>query len=287
MKFRTVALALLMAGMTMTACSADGDTGSTGTDGSLARVQEAGKLVVCSSNDVPYFYRDPETNELAGTDYDMVKAIAAEMGITEIEMFEVPISGIIPALAAERCDLISDNIAITAKRSEEISFSSPMYKAGQALVVPEGNPADVTSQEDFGGHSIGSYLGTIQLDYLLAMQDEDSSIEVKEYKAIPEILADLKAGRLDAGVFDDMVASYTLKTNSSLPIEIIDYELPVGDYAVGAGFRKEDEALRNEFSDVNRQLMFDGTIAEIFEEWGLVPIDRYAAFPMCCVVEES
>lgn len=290
MKIKVVLVAIA-ATTALSACSIGADNAdgadSAATDGSLARVQEAGKLVVCSSNDVPYFYRDPETNELAGTDYDMVKAIAEKLDIDEIEMFEVPISGIIPALNAKRCDVISDNIAITAKRSEEIAFSSPMYKAGQALVVPKGNPAGITTQEDFPGNSVGSYLGTVQLDYLLALQEEDPSIDVKEYKAIPEILADLKAGRLGAGVFDDMVAGYTLKTNASLPIEIINYKLPVGDYAVGAGFRIEDRTLRNAFSDAHTELMLDGSVAEVFEKWGLTPIDRYAAFPGCCFAPES
>jgi polar amino acid transport system substrate-binding protein len=285
MKIRTV-FAVLVAGAALAACSGANDN-TEKADGSLARVQKAGKLVVCSSNDVPYFYRDPKNTKLTGTDYDMVREIAAKLNISKIEMFEVPISGIIPALKAKRCDLISDNIAITAKRSEEIAFSGPMYKAGQALVVPKGNPGKVNTQADFAGNSVGSYLGTIQLDYLLALQKKDSSIDVKQYKAIPEILADLKAGRLDAGVFDDMVASYTLKTNASLPIEIINYKLPVGDYAVGAGFRKEDQSLRNAFSDANRDLMFDGSVAKIFKKWGLEPIDRYAAFPNCCVAAEN
>jgi polar amino acid transport system substrate-binding protein len=251
-------------------------------DDSLTRLQGAKKVVVCTSNDVPYSYKNPSTGKVEGTDIEMVRAIFEPLGVTEIELFEVPISGIISALNTKRCDMISDNIAITVKRSEQIAFSAPMYRAGQALVVPKGNPAGIRSEHDFAHHSIGSYLGTIQLDWLSQMAKGDASITVKAYKNIPEILADLRAGRLDAGAFDDMVAADALKNDRTLPIEILDYKMPIGDYAVGAGFRKEDIALRQAFDEENRQLQLTGRLQQILQKWGLTPAERYFPFPNCC-----
>ena len=277
-------IALVLAALAgLTACGSGGGSPAAGaSDGSLARVKKAGHLTVCSSNDVPYFYRDPKTKQLAGTDYDMVKTIGDRLGIHKIQMYEVPISGIIPALTAKRCDLISDNIAITIKRSKQVDFSAPMYRAGQALVVPKGNPAGIHTQADFHGHTVGSYLGTIQLDYLKGLAKKDKTIKVKEYKNIPEIIADLRAGRLDAGAFDDMVAAYTLKTNPSLPIELVNYKLPIGDYAVGAAFRKSDGTFRHAFDDADRQIMQTGGLTTTLTKWGLTPADRFEPFPNCC-----
>jgi polar amino acid transport system substrate-binding protein len=255
---------------------------ATAADDSLARMQAAGKAVICSSNDLPYSYRNPSTGKIEGTDIDMVRAIFEPLGVKELELFEVPISGIISALNTSRCDLISDNIAITVKRSEQIAFSAPMYKAGQALVVPKGNPAGIASEKDFAGHTVGSYLGTIQLDWLTALAAKDPTITVKAYKNIPEILAELRAGRLDAAAFDDMVAADALKTDPSLPIEILGYKMPIGEYAVGAGFRKEDIALRQAFDEQNRQLQLSGKLRGILQLWGLTPVERYFPFPNCC-----
>src|SRR5471032_244794 len=210
--------------------------------GTLARVQQSKKVVICTSNDLPYAYRDPKNQQITGTDIDMDREILGKMGIISIDIFEVPISGIISALNTSRCDMISDNIAITLKRSEQVSFSTPMYRAGQALVVPKGNPANIRTERDFHSHTVGSYLGTIQLDWLNGLAQKDPSIQVKTYKNIPEILAELRAGRLDAGAFDDMVAADALRTDPSLPIQILDYKMPIGDYAVGAAFRKDDVA---------------------------------------------
>jgi ABC-type amino acid transport substrate-binding protein len=251
-------------------------------DDSLKRVQSAKKLVICSSNDLPYSYRNPTTGAVEGTDIDMVRAIAAPLGITTIELHEVPISGIISALNTKRCDMISDNIAITVKRSEQVAFSAPMYKAGQALVVPKGNPGKIKSEADFSGRAVGSYLGTIQLDWLNSLAAKDPKITVKSYKNIPLILAELRAGRLDAAAFDDMVASDALKTDPSLPIEILDYKMPIGDYAVGAAFRKEDVALRQAFDEQNRKIQLSGKLREILSKWNLTPVERYLPFANCC-----
>jgi len=252
-------------------------------DDSLARLQKAGKVVICSSNDLPYSYRNPKTGAIEGTDIDMVRVIFEPLDIKDIELYEVPISGIISALNTQRCDMISDNIAITVKRSAQIAFSAPMYKAGQALVVPKGNPAGISSEKDFPGHTVGSYLGTIQLDWLNALAAKDPTITVKPYKNIPEILAELRAGRLDAAAFDDMVAADALKTDPSLPIEILPYKMPIGDYAVGAGFRKEDVALRQAFDEQNRQIQLTGKLRGTLENWGLTPVERYFPFPNCCL----
>jgi polar amino acid transport system substrate-binding protein len=276
-----VAAALIMV-LLVAGCGGDEGSGGAKLDGSLKRVQDANKLIVCSSNDVPYAYRDPKSKDLKGTDIDMLRVIAKELKVDDLELYEVPIDGILSAVNTRRCDIISDNIAITAERAEQIAFSEPMYKAGQALVVPEGNPANVQGVEDFSGHKVGSYLGTIQLQYLEDLAKKDDSIEVKSFKNIPEILAELRAGRLDAAVFDDMVASYSKKTNPSLPIEVLNYKVPIGDYTVGAGFRKEDRALRYAFNDANRKMQLSGELDRILEDWGLNPVERYQPFPNCC-----
>ncbi|TIM09403.1 MAG: amino acid ABC transporter substrate-binding protein [Mesorhizobium sp.] len=264
------------------AAAAFASSAASAADESLSRIQAAKKVVVCSSNDVPYAYKNPTSGKVEGTDIDMVRAIFEPLGVPEIELYEVPISGIISALNTSRCDLISDNIAITVKRSEQIAFSAPMYRAGQALVVPRGNPAKIKSEADFPGHTVGSYLGTIQLDWLNKMAAADSSVTVKAYKNIPQILAELRAGRLDAAAFDDMVAADALKNDPTLPVEILNYKIPIGDYAVGAGFRKDDIALRQAFDEQNRQLQLSGGLRKVLEKWVLLPVERYFPFPNCC-----
>ncbi len=98
--------------------SGGGAAGAVDAD-SLARVRPVGDLVVSSSNEVPYVYRDPKTSQVAGTHYDIDRAIADRLGVKAIELYEVPIAGIIAALNAKRCDMISVNLAKRARHYPE------------------------------------------------------------------------------------------------------------------------------------------------------------------------
>ena len=51
--------------------------------------------------------------------------------------------------------------------------------------------------------------------------------------------------------------------------------MPIGHYAVGAAFRKEDKDLRHAFDDASRQLMLDSTLERILGDWGMTPTERY------------
>ncbi len=277
-------IALVLAALAgLTACGSGGGSPAAGaSDGSLARVKKAGHLTVCSSNDVPYFYRDPKTKQLAGTDYDMVKTIGDRLGIHKIQMYEVPISGIIPALTAKRCDLISDNIAITIKRSKQVDFSAPMYRAGQALVVPKGNPAGIHTQADFHGHTVGSYLGTIQLDYLKGLAKKDKTIKVKEYKNIPEIIADLRAGRLDAGAFDDMVAVVHAEDEPFAPDRAGQLQAADRRLRGRGGVPQERRHVPPRVRRRGPPDHADGRPDHHAHQVGLTPADRFEPFPNCC-----
>src|SRR5262249_43791095 len=113
-------------------CVAGDDESVAGaSDGSLKGVQDACKLAVCSSNAVPYAYRDAKDKKLKSTDIEMARAVAHHLKITNVELY----------------------VAINEERSEQISFLAPMSCPGRALVLPEGNPAHILSQEDFNGHN--------------------------------------------------------------------------------------------------------------------------------------
>ncbi len=280
-KFMSISTAVISASLLL----ASAVTVQAAGDGSLDRIKEAGSVTICTSNDVPYAYKDPSTGEFSGVDVDMVRAIFSKLGITNVEMYNIEFSGLIPALQSKRCDLIADNMGISPPRSEQINFSWPMYNAGLVIAVSPGNPKKIMSVDDFKGNTVGAYLGTIQLEWMKQMAEKDPSITVKAFKGVPEIIAEMRAGRLDAAVTDGMVLSYMLKADPTIPLEVVDHQLKQagGRYAVGAGFRKEDNDLRYAFDDAHRQGQLSGEFNTILAKWGLEPKTFYAPFENCCV----
>jgi ABC-type amino acid transport substrate-binding protein len=285
-RYRQVS-ALIAAVMLLGACGSPTPSGAGGTftDGSLARVLAAKKLVICASNDVPYVYLDTNTGQLAGTDLDIIKATAKRIGIDNLEMVQSTFAGLIPGLLAKRCDVIQDNIGITMAREKQISFSIPQYNNTPVLVVAKGNPKNVQSPADFGGLTVGSYEGTTYIDYLNGLAEKDPTIKVNTYKDATLILADLKAGRLDVGMYDGIIAGLQIKQDPSAQIEILPYDLgkQIGALLMsGIGFRKEDKTLRFALDDATREIQLSGELVAIFNKWGMNPIDFYLPFPQCC-----
>jgi len=273
----TAALALEVLG-TITAANA--------ADGSLERVRKAGVAIVCSANDVPYAYKDPNTGEPTGTDVDMVRSILQKIGVPKLELYTTEFSSLIPALQSGRCDFIADNMGITVKRSQQVAFTAPMYQAGLVIIVPKGNPAGLTDVSQFSGKTLAAYLGAIQLDWMKEMAKKDPTITVKAFKNATEIIAELGARRLDGALVDSMIAANVLKTNPSAPFEIVDHKLPIGDYAIGAAFRKEDQDLRHAFEDAHRDNLVFGGFDEVLTKWQLTPKSLYFPYPQCCAASK-
>ena len=78
-----------------------------GGDDSLAKIQKKG-LVVGTSNDWPYSFLDPKTNEWTGLDGDILKYVAKMLKIDKITVQTVTFDGLIPGLLDGRFDIVGD-----------------------------------------------------------------------------------------------------------------------------------------------------------------------------------
>ncbi len=84
---------------------------------------------------------------------------------------QVTFAGLVPGLLSRHFDVVADSMWITAKREEQISFTHPWYRYGDALVVAKGNPKNVRSFADLKGKRVGAEVGTVYVDWLNAEGD--------------------------------------------------------------------------------------------------------------------
>ena len=107
----------------------------------------------------PFNYRT-ESGELAGYDVDVAKGVAEIIG-AELDFVCQQWDGMIPALLANKFDLIVASMSITESRLEKIDFSGP-YRDSVGRIVggsgkdlnlfdPSGNPIP----DNFAGLRIG------------------------------------------------------------------------------------------------------------------------------------
>ncbi|NTE68272.1 amino acid ABC transporter substrate-binding protein [Agrobacterium tumefaciens] len=244
-------------------------------DGSFDRIKAAGSLTFGTSNDQPFCFLDPTTNQIAGIDAEILLAILQKLDIPKHEVQQVDFDGLIPGLLASRMDVIADAMYVTPKRSEVVNFTNGWYQYGDALVVRKGNPGNLHSLKDLpAGASFGAQLGTVYADWL----NEVGGIQVKVYPTVQNILDDIKIGRLDGALVDAPVASYLLQRDPSYAAayEIVSDYQPKDIGIVAAGLRKEDLALLEVVNWALNEIKRESKDLEILQRWGLTERNRVA-----------
>ena len=83
-----------------------------------------------------------EGGEFKGIAIDAMEAIAEEAGM-EIEFQDMPFPSLIPALAAEKIDILATGLTVTEQRSENIDFTIPWWETNDVVLVPEDSDLNV------------------------------------------------------------------------------------------------------------------------------------------------
>lgn len=139
----------------MTACGdANGGNGATGGEtgeegngateagSTLERIQEEGTIVLAVADERPYSW--VEGGEPKGATIAMHEEIFGNLGIDNIEVVEVDWNALIPGLNAGRYDAVSAGMSILPDRCAEAAFSDPEIMYTTTLMVPEGNPMNLS-----------------------------------------------------------------------------------------------------------------------------------------------
>ncbi len=220
----------------------------------LARAKREGVIRVGFANDVPYAYIDAG-GRLTGEAPEVARRVLANMGIDEIEGTYTEFGSLIPELKAGRFDMIAAGMFITPERCQEIAFSEPTYRVGQAFLVLAGNPRDLHSYEDVANNPdvfLAVMAGAVEGNYARAVGVPESQIVTVPDP--PTGLVAVKTGQADALALTSLAIDKLVKTDTDHQVEqaqpftnpVIDGK-PVLGYGA-FGFRLEDSDLLQEFN---------------------------------------
>lgn len=251
-------------------------------DTSLADARERGSLRASFVNEVPFGYigRDGQPT---GEAPEIARAILARIGIDRLEGRLTEWPSLIPGLDAGRWDVIAAGMYITPERCEQVLFTEPTYRIGQAFLVEAGNPHDLHSYEDVradSGVTLGIMEGAVERGYA-----ERAGIPERQIETIPtqeEMLAAVQAGRVDAVALSELSIAEMAEQGGDEVEMVEDFATP--DYAMGYGafaFRKDDRALRDAFNDELTAFIGSDEHLELVQRFGfgddnLPDLDREA-----------
>ena len=258
--------ALLFAG-----CSSESaDSGSAGTDAadtnavasaddqSLQKVKDSGKFILgLDATFKPMGYTDEQDN-IVGFDIDLAEEVCSRMGV---ELVKQPIDWDTKEqdLEAGNIDCIWNGMSINPSRQEIMNLSEPYMRNDMIFVVK--TESDIASQADLDGKTVAVQSGSSAQEILA---DSGLNVTAVELATNVECLQQLDLDLADAVFMDSVVANYEIQTTGKA-YTILPDGLSPEEYAIG--FRKGDQALRDEVQKILSEMKADGKVEEISTKW--------------------
>lgn len=231
----------------------------------------------------PFNYRTA-AGELEGYDVDVAKGVAEIIG-AELEYVCQQWDGMIPALLANKFDLIIASMSITNDRLEKIDFSSPYRDSVGRLIGKKGMDKELFDAsgkpiaENFAGLRIGLERASTYESWFNAKLPD---AEIVLYDGSEPLYLDLVNGRVDAIMTNPMKAHLRfLAVEEGSNYEFVSPAISEVEYfgvGVGIGLRQGQPELKARLDGAIKQLINDGKLTEYAlkyfpfpihnEEWG-------------------
>ena len=217
----------------------------------------AGKttVTVATSPDFPPF-ESLDGSEVVGIEVDILQAITGKLGL-EMQLEQMDFESVIPGVQAGKFDIGMSGITITADRQKNGDFTQPYFLASQAIVVTPDS--DITCKADLEGKTISVQTGTTAEEYCM-----ENGYEVLAFAANNDAAAALTSGKAAAWVVDNEVG---VALAAQQGLVVLDEAMTSEPYAFA--FAK-DSALTAQFDEALGELLADGTVAAIFEKYGVL-----------------
>ena len=266
-KLLCVLLALaVLASLALTGCS--GGKQASGQD-HLARIQEAGQIIVAMEGTwAPWTYHD-DSGELVGYDVEVANALAEKLGVS-VKFVEGEWDGLLAGLDDGRYDIMVNGVSITPTRQEKYDFSTP-YAYNRTAVIVRGDYDEIHSMEDLKGKRTAN---TISSTY--AALAESYGATVTGVDDLSQTIELLTSGRIDATLNAEVVFVDYQSVHPETDIKVAAYADEVEQVAIPVPKGEDSASLLAAINDALAELDADGTLAALSEKYFGIDISKNA-----------
>ena len=260
---------LLMCTLVLTACGTNESdsvggtlTAKDGKDNSLSYILDKKTFVLgLDASFPPMGYTDDDMN-IVGFDIDVAKEVCSRMGV-ELKLQSINWVAKEQELNTKNIDCIWNGFSYTEEKNEALTLSQPYMSNRQVAVVLA--TSEVNTLEDLAGKTVVIQNGSTASDAMAANEKLTKSLkELVKVDDNVKAMMDLKIGGSDCVVMDEVVARYyTSKEEGAY--KILEESLSDEQYVIG--FRKGDNALKDEVEKYLKEMKEDGTLAQISTTW--------------------
>ena len=273
----SVALALMLAvaSLALAACGGSdsgdadtttaADTATTAARPSFTPVKD-GVLTIGESFDYPPFetIRDGEPY---GFNVAVMTEVARRLGL-EPEFKKTPFDTIFTSVAAHQFDVMGESAFITPERQDLVDFSIPYFTSSEVLVVNPSKTPDLRSASELSSGDVVGVLQNSNVETYAKQNIAKGGVQLKLYAEYGDMFNDLAAGRIAAGLSEQLGSAELLKDRPGLEIaETLPSDESITGTEFGYGFAKDDDDKREAIDAVLRAMMDDGTFADLWAQY--------------------
>ncbi len=222
-----------------------------------------GSFKYCDDPTFPPMESKTTSGKPVGFDIDMANAIG-KLWKVKAKFVSTAFPGLLPALAAKKCNIVISGIFITPARTAQFP-AVPYMQTHRALVVQGGNPKHIKSPDDLSGKNVAVQTGTQYEVYLKTLNDQfkaagKAQMNLSGYPGDTDAIAQLLIGRADAVLTQDTEGGYQKRQH---PGQLaIAYLFPEKD-TFGIYYRKSDTKLGKALRIAIATLKKNGTLKKL------------------------
>jgi polar amino acid transport system substrate-binding protein len=233
----------------------------------------AGKTIKVGEDGVslPFNYRDPNNpDRIIGSDADLARAAFKCIGVP-VEFVTGTWSGLLPAVAGGRIDLMWDVLYYTPERAKMVDFVLYSTMADRAI-THKGNPKNLHSLDDLCGIKGLAGLGTIEIVLLQNISDKcvaagKPAMELSTFQDRSQAWQMIETERVDVMLTNAVIAEAIAEQK---PLLEAGFSFLPG-IKVGVAVAKSQTELAQALADAILAIEATGEMAKIYEQYKLDP----------------
>ncbi|MGD1895695.1 MAG: substrate-binding periplasmic protein [Phormidesmis sp.] len=212
----------------------------------------------------PMSYLTPDGYR-SGYEPELARIVCQRLGLTPV-WHNLPMEKFYSALTSENLDNIPYDVvwfnqAITPEREQQVSFTRPYGLFDEAVIVKARS--SVSSPADLSGQRVGGLADSTNIALVEGFPEAEAVPYPGSDRVLPEMLAALRGGEIDALIDDELVLLVAAAEDPSLRLA---FSLPT-QVPFAIGVKKEQQALQAALNNVLGELITDGTMAQLWTKW--------------------
>ncbi len=195
-----------------------------------------------------------------GYEPELARAVCQHLGLTP-RWHNLPMAEFYTCLATGQYDVVWFNQAITPERQQVVTFTQPYGLFDEAILVKTGS--GIATVADLAGKRVGGLADSTNIALVDGFPGATAVPYPGSDQVLPEMLAALRAGEIDALIDDELVLVVAAEEDTSLEIAL---SLPTRvPFAIATS--PANPTLHAALDAAIAATLADGTLAQLWATW--------------------